>query len=368
MKQFLIVFTVLVFLLSGCNLPSGSTEPVAAPPTEDAAPEPVQAPTETAAPVLETVVPPTEASIVHVAQPGELPPDRSGHAGDYDSSITAGNKTSGGGDRFTFGRFERPFNADTMDIYFPQLDIVDTLIYQDDMWLYAVITLRSRDDNGTLSGTYGVEFDLNLDGKGDWLVLAAQPSSEEWTTNGVRVYRDTNNDVGGVMPTLTDDPPVFSDGFENMVFDSGIGDDPDLAWVRISPDDPNAIYISIKSNILAGTGNAYLVGMWAGNEDLDPAIFDHNDHNTHEEAGASDKGLEFFYPVKQISELDNSCRMAVGFQPKGNEPGLCPVAVVEEEEEPGGCNIPPPVNGCGSVAYLVWNPATCRCEAPPPQP
>ena len=366
MKRSVLLLSILLLILSACNLPANTTpEPESVVLTEEPVP-PAATEEPTAAPVLETVVPPTEASIVHVDQPGDLPSARSGHAGDYDSSITAGSKTSGGGDRFTFGRFERPFNADTMDIYFPHLDIVDTLIYQDDMWLYGVITLRSRDDNETLSGTYGVEFDLNLDGKGDWLVLADQPASQEWTTDGVRVYYDTNRDVGGLMPTLTDDPPVFSDGFENKVFDSGMGDDPDLAWVRISPDDPNTIYIAIKSNILNGTGNSYLVGMWAGNEDLDPAIFDHNDHFTHDEAGAADKGLEFFYPVKQISELDNSCRMAVGFQPKGNEPGLCPVAPAEGE--PGGCNIPPPVNGCGSTVLLIWNPATCKCEPPPPIP
>ena len=360
MKRFFIVMISIVFIISGCNLPAAATTVTEEPATQlPPSPEPTSEPT---APVLETIVPPTEASIVHIDQPGELPSNRAGHAGDYDSSITAGNKTSGGGDRFTFGRFERPFNADTMDTYFPHLDIVDTLIYQDNMWLYGVITLRSTDDNEALSGTYGVEFDLNLDGKGDWLILADQPASEEWTTDGVRVYYDTNRDVGGLLPTLTDDPPVFSDGFENKVFDSGMGDDPDLAWVRISPDDPHTIYIAIKRNILDGTGNAYLVGMWAGNEDLDPFIFDHNDHYTHEEAGAADKGLEFFYPVKQISELDNSCRMAVGFQPTGNEPGLCPVLV--EDNPPEGCPGEPP-NGCGPYPNF-WNPSICSCDVVEP--
>jgi len=317
-------------------------------------------------PPLETVAPPSEASIVHLTQPGELPPNRAGHAGDYDSSITASTKQSGGGDRFTFGRFERPFNADTMDVYFPYLDIIDTFIYQDDTWYYGVITLRSSDKNDALAGTYGVELELTLDGKGDWLILADQPSSKEWTTDGVRVYFDLNRDVGGLMPTLTDDPPVFSDGFENKVFDSGMGDDPDLAWVRISTNDPHTIHIAIKREALNDDGQ-YMVGMWAGNDDLDPSIFDHNDHFTHEAAGAADRGLEFFYPIKQISELDNSCRMAVGFTPKGNEPGLCPVAA-PEPGEPGGCTTPRPPNGCpvfGSVKS-VWNPTTCQCELPPP--
>ena len=361
MKRFLTVLILFVFFVTGCNLPTGVTETVAAPPTEDVAPEPVQPPTETATTALETIVPPTDASIVHLVQPGELPSSQAGHAGDQDSSITAGQKQAAGGDRHTFGRFERPFNANTMDVYFPYLDIVDTLVYQDNTWIYGVITLRSADDNGNLAGTYGVEFDMTLDGMGDLLVLANQPSSTEWTTDGVQVYIDSNSDVGGLMPTLTDDPPVFSDGFETKLFDSGMGDDPDLAWVRVSPTDPLTVHIAIKVEAFKNSGGAYMVNMWAGNEDLDPGLFDHNDHFTHEQSGAAEKGLEFFYPIKEVSEIDNSCRMAVGFQPTGNEPGLCPLPASPPPSECPG----PPVNGCGPYPNY-WNPATCSCDQYPP--
>ena len=103
--------------------------------------------------------------------------------------------------------------------------------------------------------------------------------------------------------------------------------------------------------------------MWAGTS-LDPAAFDMNDHQTHEQAGASLLELEFFYPVKGLSELDNSCRMAIGFQATGNEPGVCPVPgkPVSEDE---ACNIPPKsplecrieTNGTA----LNWDPVSCKC-------
>src|SRR5690348_3871409 len=54
-----------------------------------------------------TGVPTTQHQVIPVG----LPVDRSSHAGDYDSSTTAAQKVAAGGDRFTFGRFERPFNA-----------------------------------------------------------------------------------------------------------------------------------------------------------------------------------------------------------------------------------------------------------------
>lgn len=105
-----------------------------------------------------------------------------------------------------------------------------------------------------------------------------------------------------------------------------------------------------------------MVNMWAGSENLDPGLFDHNDHFTHEQSGAAEKGLEFFYPIKEVSEIDNTCRMAIGFQPKGNETGLCPLPVTES----GGCTTRPLPNGCFGSVPRYWNPATCMCQTTPP--
>jgi len=283
--------------------------------------------------------------------PGELPADQSGHVGDQDSSTTAKEKRAPGGDRFTFGRFERPFNANTMDVYYPYEDIQDTFIYQDNAWLYSVIKLKGGDASQKLPARYGVEIDSDLDGRGDWLITADAPSSSGWSTEGVRVFFDANNDVGGKITVNADDQSA-GDGYETTLFDQGQGNDPDLAWARVSPQDPNTVEIAVKRSLLGGD-DSFMAGMWAGNANsVNPARFDLNDHMTHAQAGTSLVELKNFYPIKDLAELDNSCRMPVGFQPTGNEPGSCPVA------PPGPC--PPQYLVCVNLGAQQ----ICYCTQP----
>jgi hypothetical protein len=285
--------------------------------------------------------PPTELPVQHQVIPVALPVDRSSHAGDYDSSISASKKSSAGGDRFTFGRFERPFNANTMDKYFPSLDIVDTFVYQDATWIFGTITIKAYDSSHSLASKYAMELDLDRDGKGDWLIVTSDPASKDWSVDGVQAYQDANKDVGN-LSALYPDKKATGDGFEKLVFDQGTGDDPDTAWARISPNDPNTIELAVKRSVL-GNPEKYLINMWAGTSLLDPALFDINDHFTHEQAGAADPGLELYYPIKAVYEIDNSCRMAVGFKATGQEPGLCEIFVPQPEEvvEPGSTPKPP---------------------------
>jgi hypothetical protein len=83
--------------------------------------------------------------------------------------------------------------------------------------------------------------------------------------------------------------------------------------------------------------------MWAGTN-LDPALFDFNDHMTHAQAGAAEASLENFYPIKGLAELDNTCSMAIGFEPRGNEPGLCTIFIKQKPQPDGGVVpvVPPP--------------------------
>lgn len=299
-------------------------------------------------------------TIQHSVIPVALPSDRSSHAGDYDSSLTAKNKIAAGGDRFTYERFERPFNSNTMDVYFPELDIIDTFVFQDETWIYGTITLAGLDANNAASGKYAIELDLDRDGKGDWLIIASNPTGD-WSTTGVQVYQDANKDVGNISAMFTDEKAT-GDGFESLVFDQGVGNDADAAWARISPTDPKSIEISVKRSLL-GNPDKYLISMWAGHNLLDPSLFDINDHFTQEAAGAADPGLQLYYPIKEVSELDNSCRMAVGFEPTGKEPGLCEifipaiVAPTPKPTDPPVCQAPPSCSGRGHE----WNEKTCTC-------
>lgn len=100
--------------------------------------------------------------------------------------------------------------------------------------------------------------------------------------------------------------------------------------------------------------------MWAGNSLLDPALFDLNDQFSHEQAGAADSGLEYFYPIKEVYEIDSSCRMAVGFQATGKEPGLCEVLIpISQGGVPeAGCSLT--ANSCQSG----FDPVKCCCKSP----
>jgi hypothetical protein len=312
-----------------------------------------------------------DAPIENQIVPASLPLSRSDHTGDYNSSTTAEYKKSAGGDRFTYERFERPFNANVMDIYFPHLDIVDALTYQDDLWLYATVQVQDRSAAISSPYRFAMQLDTDIDGKGDWLVIASNPSSTEWTVVGVQIFQDANGDVGNVTAMATD-KYAGGDGFELLVFDEGEGNDPDAAWVRVSPLDSNTVEFAVKRAVL-GDSTTYLIDMWAGSSLLEPSLFDYSDHFTHEEAGAADTGFPVFYPIKAVYEIDNTCRMAVGFTPTGNEPGICrsitPVQISNEQngEDNGGSSGPTSTcpgywgGTCESMG-MTWDPINCGCK------
>lgn len=357
-KNFHTSLTVITFIavLSACNLP-GSSQATPPPATQPPATELVTV-VDTA-----TSAPPTEIPIQHTTIPASLPESRSGHAGDYDSSKTAEQKKSNGGDRFTFEQFERPFNANTMDVYHPNLDIIDTFVYQDDTWVYGTIQVVDRSAGSSSPFRFAMQLDTEADGRGEILVIASNPESTDWTVAGVQVFQDANSDVGGLTVMFSDEDAASSDGFETMIFDQGRGGDPDSAWVRVSPNDPNIVELAIKRSLMNNTF-IYMVNMWAGHAPLDPALFDFSDHYTHEQAGAADPDLPNFYPIKAVYELDNSCRMAVGFQPTGSEPGLCPVAAPVKPE--GGPSCQPTTLQLGDCSQRggIWDYTLCYCYLP----
>ncbi len=277
--------------------------------------------TNASAPTSEPVLQAADSSPAQsILAPVSLPDKRANQAGDPDSSPFATKKLVSSGEKFVRGLYERPFNAITMDTYFPYLDIIDTQGFKDDTWGFATITMSGTDANGKLPGKYGVELDLNRDGRGEWLILVTNPASTDWTTQGVQAWNDANGDVGGGVPTVADEDPA-GDGYEALVFDQGKGDKLDGARVRVSAEDPRTITIAFKLSLI-GDPDSFAMGAWAGAASLDPSLFDLNDHMTHIEAGSPLPDL-YVYPLKKLAEIDNTCRMAIGFVPTGKEPGLC---------------------------------------------
>ena len=258
-------------------------------------------------------------NIVHQMMPGDPGINHESGMTDADSSSSAASKSAAAGENFSAGLYERPFNANTMDQYFPALDIVQTWLNRTRDWVFVMIRLHDVDSQGKLSGSYAAEFDLNLDGRGDILVLAKQPANA-WSVEGVQVWQDTNKAVGGIIPVISDAQKTGS-GYETMLFDSGKGSDPDLAWARVDPNNPRIVQIALKYSAINNDAG-FLWGAWA-QDVIHPEWFDYNDHFSIAEAGSASTLQAQYYPIKALAEVDNTCRWALGFKPTGDEPGIC---------------------------------------------
>lgn len=165
-----------------------------------------------------------------------------------------------------------------------------------------------------------VELDTDRDGRGDFLVMAILPSDAAWTTDGVKVLADEDEDIGGLFPLYKEDPGPILTGYELELFADGVGMDRDLAWARRDPTSRNQIQIAFKNSIVGEVG--FLWSVWSDEGLRDPALFDYNDHFTFYDAGSPNKE-NFRYPVKAVALVDSTCRMWYGYIPGGFEPGLC---------------------------------------------
>ena len=280
-------------------------------------PATIPAATEAAPPPTDTpLVPtPTVAHVVFPANPGGT----TSFMTDRSSAALAGERRSIG-DNLDTNLLERPFTANVMD-YRGYLDINRGELSIGAPWIYVTFYLEQVPPAGT-PAFYGVEVDIDIDGRGDWMIVGAAPPTTDWTTNGVRVLRDTNNDVGAAHP-MTSDAPSGGNGYDELVFDQGQGSDPDAAWIRLAPGSATQVQVAFKYTVI-GSPNTWTWGVWADEGINKPEWLDYNDHFTAAEAGSPTSGTSN-YPIKALAAVDNSCRWAVGFTPIGTEPGICPV-------------------------------------------
>ncbi|MDD2695293.1 MAG: hypothetical protein PHD58_05180 [Anaerolineales bacterium] len=335
--------------------------------TLDALARPTLAPSETALPTLtETPTPepsPTPSpTVAHLMTPGD-PPDRVTWVSDLSSRSLASEKRAVG-DNFNRNLLERPFTSQVMD-YQNYLDIIETDLSYAAPWMYATITLEGDLPAG-IPAAYGLEVDVDMDGRGDWYIVALAPPGAQWTTDQVRAWKDGNEDVGGANPMVAELPnPVWS-GYEQLVFDQGGGDDPDMAWVRRDPNRPNRIQMAFKYSLI-GSAEKFLFGAWADEGVQQPGWMDYNDHFTIDQAGSPVINAGE-YPLKELASVDNTCRWSYGFKPVKQYPGLCQLLATPTPTRAPVCTEPP--MGCpvfGSVK-LEWNQKKCECVAPACQP
>ncbi len=306
-------------------------------------------PIQTSGPLQTTEPPPAStptATIVHLVTPGS----GAGTESSISDTISGDTARQGapneppGGDQYQNNLYERPFNAFTQDVFFPDLDIRSATLGLASPWMYVTIYLYGlRPETGALAGRYGIEIDLNLDGRGDWLILADSPLSQDWSVVGVRAWNDTNQNVGQNIACYAD-PPQTVDSYDRLYFDQGIGDDPDAAWARYVEGMPPAVQIAFKHSMI-NSDTRFMWNVWSDQGLDQPQWFDYHDHFTYAEAGAPFSSMQEYYPIKAIAELDNTCRYVYGFSPDGSEPCLCAGNVKTPTPTP----VPP-----ASLGGFVW--------------
>ncbi len=249
--------------------------------------------------------------------PGEPPsPERT--LKDSISSYFADEHKATQGDNFLDGLFERPFTTIVMN-YRPDLDITEVDFAPGEGFFYFTIRLYGMNlDGGGLKGTYGVEFNRSLTGRGDLLVWVRDPA-KDWSLEVVTVYGDENRDVGGLKPM------VAETGFNGSGYDVVVEmDETSNAYARIDPEDGNAVQIAVSYALLE-TPEEFLWGAWADDGLVDPAQFDYNDRMGPARAGSPILGED--YPVNELFNLDNTCRLPYGLEQDGLIKGMCKIGV-----------------------------------------
>lgn len=225
-------------------------------------------------------------------------------------------------DAFNILQFERPFTSQEME-YQGYLDITRAELSVSSPFVYVTIFLEDIPP-AAVNAHYGIEVDADQDGRGDWLVYGLVPAGSDWTVMGVRVYQDSNNDVGGPVPLEADGALTSLDGYDQLLFDQGYEtSDPDMAWIRRDPSHNDRVQLAFKYSVI-GSAGTFLWGVWADAGPVEPAWFDYNDHYTPAQAG-SPLSNSPNYPLNELASVDNTCRWSYGFSPVGDEPGICTV-------------------------------------------
>ncbi len=332
--------------IAGTYIAEGNT-----PPPEATSPPDATAPSDA------TQVPgaPTFTPILHTTQPGEPTPLSYWLTDSSSASLAAERRANA--DNYTINLLERPFTSQVMD-YQDYLDIVRGELDVQSAWVYVNVFVEGSPPQDS-TAQYGVEIDLNLDGRGDWLIIGTVPNTSAWTTDGMTALQDPNGDVGGLDPMRIDAPNPAWNGYDSLVFDlsQGIGADPDAAWIRRHPSDNNVVQLAFKYTLI-GSPSTFLWGVWADEGAQQPGWMDYHDHFTLAQAGSPASGSPD-YPLKELASIDNSCRWSYNFTPSGNEVGLCyiPPTPTPTSPPPPTPLPPTPTNTPrpGTIRGTVWS-------------
>ena len=281
-------------------------------------------------PEVQPTEPPTPTpTLAHTSYPGQ--PGSSVWLAEASSEAYAPEGRSVA-DAFFIMQLERPFTSQAME-YQGYLDIIRAELSITSPFVYVTIFLEDTPPTAA-NAHYGIEIDSDQDGRGDWLIYGLVPEGTEWTVAGVRVYQDSNNDVGGPVPLEADGALTTLDGYDQILFNQGYETtDPDMGWIRRDPNNSDRVQLAFKYSVI-GSADTFLWGVWADAGPVEPAWFDYNDHYTLAQAG-SPLSNSPEYPLNELASVDNTCRWSYGFNPVGNEPGICTVPATATPIPPG---------------------------------
>lgn len=310
----------------------------------------------TSGPAVTEIIPVTN----HLMEPADNTPAPTKWIIDVESSGTGPEGRAPYGDSYKLNRFERPFSQDMT--YVPDVDIHRFGLSEDTDWYYISIQLIGNDPNHALGINYGAEIDLNADGFGDYVLWAHPPYKVQWDTTNVQVFQDSNLDAAGVSATKSD--AVFNgDGYDTLVFNASTQEntDPDLAWVRITEDQPATIQFAFKKSL---TGPSFLLGVVSDMGLKDVSKYDYADYFTEADAGSSVRSNQY-YPLGSLYGVDNTCWEAFGIKTTGYEPKLCqPISQPTKGDD--GSSSPACVPETDPAACpFGYDPAICDCKGAP---
>lgn len=325
---FLVSILILATLIAGCNYPGlrpSTPQPTPVPATPSPSP---------------TRAIPTEQT--HILIPFN-PVGRAQTIHDQVNRAYASQRRAYGGDEYRVGRFERPF--DNKMTYLGYLDIVkSTMVRTDPSFIYVTIQVAESVASAADSlAYYGLELDLNRDGRSQYLIRGLRPAGEDWSSEGVDVF-ESSSAVLPIADLAAGIPVTGAFGFDVNLLRSGKGKDIDLAWMRMSPGLPDTVEIAFKNSIVGGEDGKFVWRPFTDGAPFEPRLYDLQNSFTLEQAGSPMIG-EMYYPLKEVYAVDNTCRVASGYEATGREPGICaqpppPEKPEQPQSEPGQPQLP----------------------------
>lgn len=230
---------------------------------------------------------------------------------------TAAEKKAPGGDEFTNGRFERPFDQNMN--YIPSVDIEKAeLVRPENGWAYFTIYLEETP--APPPAVYGIQLDLNIDGRGDYMITFHAPSSTTWVEDNIKMNWDSDGDVGGQIINRSDPKGFKGSGFESIKIDTAAGKNTVKIWIRLID---KGIQIAVHEDILGGKNPKFTWQPFAEGQAFPLSQFDLNDYYSTSIAGSAIAG-DSNYPLKELFGIDNTCKGLSGLTPSGTEQGVCP--------------------------------------------